>query len=284
MQEKKKIDLWFTEMQSDDISLSFRAADVPFHAKSLYQDIDIIDNPQYGRMLVHDGLVMLAQGNQFVYSEMISHVPLFTHPHPERVLIIGGGDGGTLCEVLKHPEVREVDMVEIDAMVVETAKKYFPDIAREFSNPKVHLKFEDGARFVRKARNRYDVAIVDSTDPIGFAAVLFQGQFFQDLRECLTKDGLLSAQCESPFFHESTIRETVSNLKELFPTVRLYLAYIPVYPSGMWAFALASKEFDPEEDFQHKRYDRLQLGLRYYNDRVHRGAFYLPTFVRKMEE
>ncbi len=282
MEEKKGMDLWFTEMQSEDVCLSLRVSGTPFHGQSPYQTIDVIENPQFGRVLIHDGLIMLAKNNQYIYSEMISHVPLFTHPHPEKVLIVGGGDGGTLREVLRHPEVKKVDVVEIDAMVVETAKRYFPEIAEPFGNPKVNLRFEDGARFVESVRNHYDVAIIDSTDPIGFAAALFQGSFFENLRGALREDGLCSAQCESPFFHESTIRETVSSLRKLFPTVKLYLAHIPVYPGGMWAFALASKTFDPESDFRQNTYDELHLSLQYYNDRVHRGAFCLPTFVKQM--
>ena len=283
MKEDKRADVWFTEMHSQDICQSFRVSGTPFHGESPYQTIDVIENPQFGRMLIHDGLVMLAENNQYIYGEMISHVPLFTHPNPERVLVIGGGDGGTVGEVLKHPEVTEIDVVEIDAMVVETARKYLPRIAKAFDNPKVRLKFEDGAQFVEKVRDRYDVAIVDSTDPIGFAAVLFQRPFFEHLHAALREDGLIAAQCESPFFHESTIRETVSSLRKLFPGVKLYLAHIPVYPGGMWAFVLASKIYDPEKDFKRNRYDELHLPLQYYNHQIHHGAFCLPTFVEKIE-
>jgi spermidine synthase len=277
------MEVWLTEKHSEDIALSYRVSKTIFSAVSPYQNIDVIENPQYGRMLLLDGIVMFAEASEFHYSEMISHVPLFVHPRPRRVLIIGGGDGGTAREVLKHPDVERVDLVEIDKMVVETALKHFPHVAGALGSDRVNLRFEDGAEFVRTTRNRYDVAIVDSTDPIGPGEKLFENEFYRNLMKCLGKDGLMVAQSESPLFHPKLISRVMGDLKSLFSIVRLYCAFVPVYQGGMWAFALASKKYDPQKNFRKDKYETLGLPLRYYNEQIHYGAFCLPTFVKEME-
>lgn len=278
------MEVWLTEKHSEDIALSYRVTKTIFSGMSSYQHIDVVENPQYGRMLLLDGIVMFAEANEFHYSEMISHVPLFVHPDPRKVLIIGGGDGGTAREVLRHPDVERIDLVEIDRMVVETALKHFPHIAGALENQKVNLRFEDGAEFVRTTDNRYDVAIVDSTDPIGPGEKLFKKEFYQNLLKCLASDGLMVAQSESLLFHSKLIREVMGHLKSLFSTAHLYCAFVPVYQGGMWAFAFASKKYDPKKNFRKDKYNTLSLPLRYYNDQIHHGAFCLPTFVKKMEE
>lgn len=277
------MDIWLTEKHSEDIALSYRVKRTIFSAVSSFQHIDVVENPQYGRMLLLDGIVMFAEANEFVYSEMISHVPLFVHPRPRKVLIIGGGDGGTAREVLRHPDVERVDLVEIDRMVVETALEHFPDIAGALKDPKVNLEFTDGYDFLEKTEGRWDVVIVDSTDPIGPGRRLFETEFYRNLLRRLEVDGIMVAQCESPFFHPDLIRRVMGDLRSLFSTAHLYCAFVPVYQGGMWAFAFASNAYDPEKHFRTDKYNTLRLPLRYYNDRVHHAAFCLPTFARELE-
>ncbi|NIQ38007.1 MAG: polyamine aminopropyltransferase [Proteobacteria bacterium] len=278
------MEVWLTEKHSEDIALSYRVSKTIFSAVSPYQNIDVIENPQYGRMLLLDGIVMFAEANEFHYSEMISHVPLFVHPRPRRVLIIGGGDGGTAREVLRHPDVERIDLIEIDKMVVETALEHFPSIAETLRDRRVNLTFQDGAEFVRTTEKRYDVAIVDSTDPIGSGEKLFERQFYQNTMKCLKTDGLMVAQSESPLFHPKLISRVMGDLKSLFSIVCLYCAFVPVYQGGMWSFAFASKKYDPRKNFRKDKYDSLQLPLRYYNECIHYGAFWLPTFVKGIAE
>jgi spermidine synthase len=274
------MELWLTEKHSENIALSYRVSKTVFSDSSPYQHIDVVENPEYGRMFLLDGIVMFAEANEFHYSEMISHVPLFVHPRPRQVLIIGGGDGGTAREVLRHPDVERVDLVEIDEMVVHTVLRHFPRLAGALESDRVSLRFEDGAEFVKTTDSRYDVTIVDSTDPIGPGERLFGSEFYQSLMNCLEPDGLMVAQCESPVFHGGLIRTVMGHLKSLFPIARLYCAFVPVYQGGMWAFAFASQKHDPVEDFRKETYEGLRLRLRYDNDQTRQGAFRLPGFSR----
>jgi len=236
----------------------------------------VVDTLEFGRALVLDGAVQTTERDEFIYHEMISHVALNSHPNPRQVLIIGGGDGGTLREVLRHPGIERVDMVEIDQRVVELSKQYLPTIASGFDDPRAHVHFEDGVRFVKESKKRYDLIIVDSSDPVGPAVELFGLDFYRDAFGVLTADGIMVAQAESPIYYKAYLQKVWRNIKSTFPIGYVYLASIPTYVSGFWSFVIGSKCHDPRS----VRGDKPSLfGLKYYTEEVHRASFVIPPFV-----
>lgn len=244
-----------------------------------FQHLAIIETQQYGKMLVLDGMVQTSVADEFVYHEMITHVAMVTHPEPKRVAVIGGGDGGAIREVLKHPTVTEASLVEIDRRVVETSREYLPEIAGALSDPRVRIKVADGIAHIAETEDYYDVILIDSTEPVGAAFGLFSEEFYANVHKALTKDGIMVAQTESPFVNQSIIQRSFAGISRSFPITELYLASIPTYPSGLWSFTLGSKTFHPLK-IDLNRADELQT--KYYNRQVHQGAFQLPTFVRQL--
>ncbi len=248
---------------------------------SPFQRIEIYKTKPFGRMLVLDGVIMCTEWDEHSYHEMITHVPMCTHKKPESVLVIGGGDGGTIREVLKHPEVKRVDICEIDGDVVRLCQKHLPVMASEFSNSKVTLYTEDGAAFIRNHPNTYDIIIVDSSDPIGPAAVLFAEDFYIAMKEGLKEDGIAVTQSESFFYHLDIIERLTGYAKKHYAVPAYYSTVVPTYPSGIIGFTFCSKKYHPINDFNEQRAEALLPKLRYYNPALHRAAFQLPTFVKK---
>ncbi|NDY43235.1 polyamine aminopropyltransferase [Dissulfurirhabdus thermomarina] len=275
------MELWYTERHLPDAGLTLRVRETLYTGRSAFQSIEVLDTPAFGRMLLLDGLVMLTERDEFVYHEMIAHPALFTHPAPRDVLVVGGGDGGTVREVLKHGGVRRVVLCEIDEMVVEVARRFFPEVASGLSgDPRVEIAFEDGARYVEAHPGAFDVILVDSTDPVGPAEALFAEAFFRGCRGALREGGLLAAQCESPYYHLDVIRRVRSGLAAAgFPVVRFYTGGIPTYPSGTWCWVMASLGPDPVRDFDAARAAAAGLATRYYSPGLHAGAFALPRFL-----
>lgn len=271
--------LWFSELQSKGLQISCLTKQTLHHEITPFQELAIIDTETFGRMMLLDGVIQTNIKDEFVYHEMISLVALNTHPNPENVLVIGGGDGGTIREIIKHPKVKKATLVEIDGAVVEASKKYLPEIAAGLSSPKVEVKIEDGIKHINETTNHYDVIIVDSTDPVGPAVGLFAKDFYQGIANALKEDGIFVAQTESPFFNEDLIKRTGADIADIFAVKKLYLAYIPTYPGGMWSFTMGSKKYDPtavdESQFP-------QIETRYYSPKVHKAAFVLPKFVADM--
>jgi spermidine synthase len=233
-------------------------------------------------MLVLYGSLMVCDNDNNAYNEMITHVPLFAHPSPKKVLIIGGGDCGALTEVIKHPEVEECRMCEIDEKVVEVAKRHFPYLTEGLSDSRANLVFEDGKKFIEETDEKFDIIILDLSDPIGPAADLFQKSFHQSVYDCLNDDGILVAQTESPFYNKATVTELFKNLGDIFPIAKMYTCFMPIYPSTLWSFGFCSKKYDPIDNFDQKRYESLKLKTKYYNSEIHRGAFALPQFVKNL--
>ncbi|MCX6827421.1 MAG: polyamine aminopropyltransferase, partial [candidate division Zixibacteria bacterium] len=240
------------------------------------------DTEDFGKMLVLYGSMMVADNDLTSYNEMLTHVPLFTHPKPDRVLIIGGGDGGALTNVMKHPEVKSATMCEIDKMVVEVCQRHFPKLAIGFKDKRARLLFQDGKKFIEKTRKKFDIIMLDLSDPIGPAADLFQKRFHKKVFDTLKDDGIMVAQSESPYFNQKTVAQMYKNLRQIFPIVKMYTAHVPIYPSAYWSFAFCSKRYDPIADFDIGRYRRLKLKNNYYNVDVHLGAFCLPEYVKKL--
>lgn len=257
--------------------------------KSEFQQIDFFESETYGRFFTLDGLMMVNEKDEFVYHEMITHVAMATNPNIKKVLIIGGGDGGTSREILRYGHIKHVDMVEIDERVVRLCQEYLPYTAAHLDqDERIDLHFTDGFKFVVDTADKtYDLIIVDSTDPIGPGEGLFTKEFYSNCYRILSDDGILINQHESPYydFHVHGMKRAHKRIKELFPVVRVYQYHMPTYPSGHWLFGFASKKFDPINDHQQEWWASQNLETRYYNKDIHVGAFALPNFVKcKMEE
>jgi len=275
----------FNEFYHKKTGLTVGVEKVLFSEQSTYQKVKVLKTDTWGNLMTIDGMVMLSEKDEFVYHEMLSHVPLFSHPDPRRILIIGGGDGGTAREVMLHPSVQKVDLVEIDETVVRASKQFLPKVG-DWNNHKLNVIIRDGITYVQEITESYDVILIDASDPTGPAAGLFEKDFLQACYDGLAEDGILAAQTESPWvehYHPS-MKDVFTALDELYEVSKMYLAYIPLYPAGMWSFGFASKGPDPLSDFtkQHveKRLPKLGRKLKYYNAAVHSGSFGLPNFVK----
>jgi len=274
--------IYYTEFHSPGMGLIMKIKRCITSFDTKYQRLDLYETFDYGKMLTLDNLVMVTEKDEFIYHEMIAHVPLFSHPNPENVLVIGGGDGGTVREVVKHKCVKNVDMVEIDEDVVKISKKYLPTMSCELDNPKVHLYFQDGVEWVKDKEKVYDVIIIDSTDPISIGEGLFTQEFYSNCLKALKPKGVLANQTESPFHNPEWIEATYEKLNKVFPIVKMYSAYVPTYPAGIWSFGFCSVDVDPIKDFQYERYREYNLKLKYYNDEIHKGCFAIPNFVKEL--
>ncbi len=274
--------VWYSELHEGLSGLTIKLDKIVESTQSDFQRIDVLESKDYGRLLVLYGSLMAADKDYNAYNEMITHVPLFSHPNPKRVLIIGGGDCGALTEIMKHPEVEECIMCEIDSKVVEVSKKYFPYLTAGADDKRSKLVFQDGKEFIANGKDKFDVIMLDLSDPVGPAEELFQKPFYQNVFNRLNDDGILVAQSEAPFYHQESFPGIHKNLKAVFPMVKAYTCFMPIYPSTYWSFAFCSKKYDPIANFDQARYDRLKLKTRYYNDDIHRGCFALPTWVKEL--
>lgn len=248
--------------------------------QSKFQKIEMFDTRPFGKMLVLDGIIQLTQFDNFAYHEMIAHVPLMAHPNPKRVLIVGGGDGGTLKEVLKHKSVTEVVACEIDTEVIRMAKKYFPELASSYDDPRVTLLTQDAVAYVKSKENYFDVICVDSSDPIGPAVKLFEEEFYEDMKTALTEDGIAAAQGESMFYHQDEIVRWNTRNNKTFKHARYYYTLVPTYPSGTIGFLFCSKKHDPFEMLDSKRATELE-DLQYYSTDMHKASFVLPAGLKR---
>jgi len=271
---KKNGDLWLTEDEYDNLKISYRIKDIIFDQQSSFQEVMILDSYDFGRMLVLDGIVQTTSVDGHIYNEMISHVPMSIHPNPKKVLIIGGGDCGVAKEVAKYEEIEHIDMVEIDELVVKASIEHLPEVSGRLADPRVHLIFDDGVKFAATKKNEYDLIIVDSSDPIGPAAVLFEESFYQSLYEALKDDGIMVCQSQSPIFHSAIMKQSYTRISELFNETKLYTAVVPTYPGGMWSFTIGTKKHikvNPSK-VSHKE-------TKYVNEQMVVSCFALPQFL-----
>ncbi|WP_301955423.1 polyamine aminopropyltransferase [Mitsuokella jalaludinii] len=278
------MELWFTEHHTPNVRLSIKVDRQLYSGRSEFQRIDIFDSKEFGRFLTLDGYMMLTEMDEFIYHEMITHVPMCVNPDAHDILVIGGGDGGTVRELLRYPTVRHIDLVEIDELVVEVCKKYLPQTAGCLSAPRVAIHYEDGLKYVRHAEDAYDLIIVDSTDPFGPGEGLFTKEFYGNCYKALREDGIMVNQHESPFYQQDAyaMQRAHKRIVDSFPISRVYQAHIPTYPSGHWLFGFASKKRHPVKDVNWVRWNALGLKTRYYNTQLHAGAFALPNYVEEM--
>lgn len=278
------MDLWFSELHTPNAKFSIRVDRQLYNGQSEFQRIDVFDSKEFGRFLTLDGYMMLTEKDEFIYHEMITHVPMAVHPNARRILVIGAGDGGVIRELCRYDRVEQIDMVEIDPLVVEVCKKYLPQTACRLEDPRVHIYYEDGLKFVRTAEDAYDLIIVDSTDPFGPGEGLFTKEFYGNCYKALHEDGIMVNQHESPFYENdaAAMQRAHKRIVESFPISRVYQAHIPTYPSGHWLFGFASKKYHPVHDLNAVRWNMLGLTTRYYTTQLHVGAFALPAYVEEM--
>ncbi|RKD23022.1 spermidine synthase [Ammoniphilus oxalaticus] len=272
---------WFTEKQTDHFGITMRVNQTLHTEQTDFQKLDMVETEEFGNMLLLDGMVMTTQVDEFVYHEMVAHPILNTHPNPEAVLVVGGGDGGVLREIMKHDKVEKAVLVDIDGKVIEYSKKYLPEIACELDNPRVEVKVDDGFMHIINSKDMYDVIMVDSTEPVGPAAPLFERGFYQGIYEALKEDGMFVAQTDNPWFKADLIQKVSRDVREIFPVTRTYIANIPTYPSGMWTFTLGSKKYDP---LAVKVEEIPDLPTKYYSPELHHACFVLPKFVKALVE
>jgi spermidine synthase len=256
--------------------LSLKVEAILFQKKTPYQDILIVDTLEYGRTLVLDGAIQLTERDEFCYSEMMAHVPLCAHPDPRRVLIVGGGDGAILREVLRHPNVEVCTLIDIDREVIEASRRYLPFAACGLGDARADVRCMDALEYIRTTDDRFDVAIVDSTDPVEFAAGLFQSPFYADIKRILNPTGLMAELTESPFSDTALMKQAVEQMRKIFPLVKMYWGAVPTYPSGMWTYGAASLSPDPAAPL------RTVEGTRYYTAEIHKAAFVLPPFLEEL--
>jgi spermidine synthase len=266
------MEYWYSEMHTENVRLGFRIKREIEFVKSKYQEIHLFETYEYGKLLVIDGTVQMTERDEFIYHEMIVHPPMLTHPNPKKILIIGGGDGGAAREALKH-NPREIYVVDIDEEVVKIARKHLPSVSSSYLDPRVKLKIEDGLEFVKREKD-FDVIIIDSTDPVGPAEALFTENFYRNMKEALKENGVISQQCGTPIYHPEELCKVKRYLGGIFNYVQIYLAYIPTYPSGMWAFVMAS-----DEPIKLRR--RVHIKTKYYNDEVYYSSMVLPNFIKE---
>ena len=277
------MDLWYTENHTDNVKFSLKVKEQLFSGTSEFQQLDILETYEYGNLMTLDGLVMVTEKDEFVYHDMIVHVAMAVNPKIEKALVIGGGDGGTVRELMKCKSVKHVDMVEIDKLVVDAAREYFPSTSCELDNPKVTVLYEDGIKFIENKNGIYDLILIDSTDPIGPGEGLFTTSFYKNCYQALTANGILINQNETPVydkFFEVGI-SSHKKLKKMFPIVKVYQANIPTYPGGYWLFNFASKLYHPIDDIKENEWNELQITTKYYNTELHKGCFALPKYIKE---
>jgi len=277
-------DGWFSESEClwPGQRMSIQVEKVLLHERSDFQDVLVFQSKTYGKVLVLDGVIQLTERDEFAYQEMITHVPLMAHPNPQRVLIIGGGDGGVLREVCKYDSVTEIFQCEIDPFVVKVAKQYFGDtLATSFDDPRVTLLHADGAKFLEESGKCFDVIIVDSSDPVGPAEALFESSFFKKARNALNpENGILCTQGECVWLHLKIINDVMKDCRELFPVVNYAYTTIPTYPSGQIGFVISSRsEHGIVSRPSRAPIAKILDSCRYYTPETHRAAFVLPKFA-----
>lgn len=279
------MDLWFSEHHTPNVKLSIRVDRQLYAGQSEFQRIDVFESPEFGRFLTLDGYMMLTEKDEFIYHEMIVHVPMSVHPAVRRVLVIGAGDGGVIRELTRYSDIQQIDMVEIDPDVVEVCRTYLPQTAGAWlDDPRVHIHYADGLKFIRTCEDLYDLIIVDSTDPFGPGEGLFTREFYGNCYKALHADGIMVNQHESPFYPEdaAACQRAHKRIVESFPISRVYQVHIPTYPSGHWLFGFASKQYHPLKDLDAARWNARGLHCKYYTTTLHRGAFYIPAYVEEL--
>lgn len=281
--ENIDMELWYTEQHTKNVRFSIKVDKELYSEQTEFQRIDILESKEFGRFFTLDGLMMVTEKDEFIYHEMIVHVPMAVNLNIKKVLVIGAGDGGTIRELTKYKTIEKIDMVEIDKRVVEVCKEYLPQTACKLDDERVNIFYQDGLKFVRGKESEYDLIIVDSTDPFGPGEGLFTKEFYGNCYKALTEEGILVNQHESPYYadYAKAMKDAHEKIQGIFKVHKVYQAHIPTYPSGHWLFGFASKKYDPIKDINADEWNKLDLRTSYYNTELHLGCFALPTYVKK---
>lgn len=280
-----KVDNWFVEESfHNKFAMGFKVKEVLHSEQSQFQKIDVLDTESVGRLLLLDGKTMVSDKDEFVYHEVVSHIPYMVSRNCKKVLIIGGGDGGVVREFVKHQDIEQIDLVEIDERVIEVSKIYFPDCTSGLTDPRVRVLAEDGFAFIKRAKAEYDIIVVDSTDPVDFASGLFTDEFYSDVYNALTEDGIMMNQTENPFLDEWGIKNIYSNMRKVFPIVNSFNAPMLIYPGVYWTFGFSSKKYRPTDLNPAKtaNMESIQRNLKWYNMDWHKGTFSISNFHKQM--
>jgi len=273
--------LWYDETFHDHTRLGLKVKETLFCAQSPYQKVEVIDTVGFGRVLVIDDVFMTSEYDEFLYHEMLVHPALTTAPSIERVLVIGGGDGGTVREVLRHPDVRSCVMIEIDQMVVDAAKQHLPGIGIAWDDPRLDVRFIDGIEYVKRSADAlYDVILLDGTDPTGPGAALFDQSFYAGCKRMLSPRGVMALQSESPLLMMDLFVEIQHKLRTVFSEVHPYLGPVPLYGTGTWSWTWCSDTGEPLRAMA-ERQAMIVQGSKAYNEDLHRASFALPNYVKR---
>jgi len=290
---------WFSEVSTlwPGQALSIEVEEVLFEGKSQYQDLVVFKSKTYGNVLVLDGAIQLTERDEFAYQEMIAHLPLLSHPNPERVCVIGGGDGAVVSQILKHKSVKEIHLCEIDQLVIDKSKEYFPQFAKVFSDPRLKIVLADGVKYLDNlTQPEFDVIIVDSSDPIGPANVLFEENFYAIAKKAVKEGGIICSQSECIWLHLELIKNMVTFARKLFVNAEYAFTTIPTYPSGQIGFLLCSvgEKKDgqspkvscrtPKRTVKDAFIEGTENSLRYYHSDIHSASFVLPAFAKALSE
>jgi len=274
---------WFSEVNDfwPGQALSLKVEEILFHEKSLYQDVLVLKTSTWGNVLVLDGVIQITERDEFSYQEMITHLPMMEHPNPKKVCIVGGGDGGVLREVIKHENVEEIHMCEIDQMVIDVSKRFLPTISNCFDDPRFQLHVDDAAVTLKKFANYFDVIIVDSSDPDGPAKSLFEKGFFETCRQALSDTGVVSSQAESIWIHLDFIASITPALRQVWTSVHYAYISVPSYPCGGIGFFICGKNIEIQKRPIREGTTHFYNSCRYYSPSIHSSVFVLPVFVTR---
>ena len=278
------MEMWFSELHTSNVKLSMRIEKQLFSGNSDCQRIDVLESVEFGKFLALDGDILFSEKDEFIYDEMVTHVPMAVHPDVRHVLIIGGGDGGVAKELTQYDSIEKIDVVEPDEMLVEVCREHFPELACGLDDPRVNVYYQDGLRFLRNKTEEYDLIINDATDPFGHTEGLFTKEFYGSCYKALKEDGIMVNQQGSPFYAEdaSAMQRSHKRIASTFPISRVYQAHIPTFAAGYWLFGFASKKYHPIDDLDAEAWKALNMRTRYYTTKLHIGAFYLPAFLEEM--
>lgn len=280
------MEMWFSELHTTNVKLSMRIEQQLCSVESDCQRIDVLVSDEFGKFLALDGEILFSEKDEFIYDEMVTHVPMAVHPAVSNVLIIGGADGGVAKELTNYASIERIDVVEPDETLVEVCREHFPELTCGLDDKRVHVYIQDGLRFLRSKNNEYDLIINDATDPFGYTEGLFTKEFYGSCYKALKEDGVMVYQHGSPFYSQDKEECVKMHRKayQAFPVSRVYQAHIPTCSSGYWLFGFASKKYHPILDFRPDEWKKLGIKTRYYTTNLHRGAFMLPRYVEDMLE
>ena len=278
------MEYWFSEHHTENVKFSLKVDKHLYSNETDLGRVDIFDSLEYGRILAVDGYIIFTERDEFIYDEMLAHIPMAVHKNAKDILVFGAGDGGVIDELVKYKTIERIDLVEINDGVIEACRQYFPDVAVSLDDPRVNLYTDNALRFIRHIENEYDLIIVDSAGFYGPGESLLTREFYGSCYKALKEDGIMVNQHQSPFYEDDRVETQKAHKRILnnFPISRVYQAHIPSYPSGYWLFGFASKKYHPIKDFKPREWDALNIETWYYTTHLHMGAFMLPKYVEDL--